>query len=114
MQSVISLNHFYYIRNFTDMCYKYHRVLSIIREQLHRESVDGDVFIVMSRNRRTVQMFAFDNHPCSLFKKTFVSSYQFMKVERKIHKSGDHKSRTLQEQLDYAKQGTPLETDAKE
>lgn len=55
MQSVISLNHFYYIRNFTDMCYKYHRVLSIIREQLHRESVDGDVFIVMSRNRRTVQ-----------------------------------------------------------
>ena len=30
------------------------RLLSIIRERLHCEPIDGDVFIVMSRNRREV------------------------------------------------------------
>ena len=43
---------------------------------------DGDVFIVMSRNRRIVRMFSFDNRSYSLFEKEFVAGYQFMKVER--------------------------------
>lgn len=51
MLSVTGLNHFYYVRDFTDMRCKHNRVLSIIRERLHREPCDGDVFIVMSRNR---------------------------------------------------------------
>lgn len=61
---------------------KHSRVLSIIRERLHREPRDGDVFIVMSRNRRIVRMFSFDNRSYSLFEKKFVAGYQFMKVER--------------------------------
>ena len=60
---------------------KHSRVLSIIRERLHREPSDGDVF-VMSRNRRIVRMFSFDNRSYSLFEKKFVSGYQFMKVVR--------------------------------
>ena len=48
MLSVTALNHFYYVRDFTDMRCKHSRVLSIIRELLHREPCDGDVFIVMS------------------------------------------------------------------
>ena len=52
MLSVTGLNHFYYVRDFTDMRCKHSRVLSIIRERLHREPNDGDVFIVMSRNRK--------------------------------------------------------------
>ena len=55
MLSVTGLNHFYYVRDFTDMRCKHSRVLSIIRERLHREPCDGDVFIVMSRNRRIVR-----------------------------------------------------------
>lgn len=47
MLNVTGLNRFYYLRDFTDMRCKHSRVLSIIREQLHRESDDGDVFIVM-------------------------------------------------------------------
>ena len=39
-------------------------------------------FIVMSRNRRIVRMFSFDNRSYSLFEKKFVAGYQFMKVER--------------------------------
>ena len=68
MLSVTGLNHFYYVRDFTDMRCKHSRVLSIIRELLHREPCDGDVFIVMSWNRRIVRMFSFDNHSYSLFK----------------------------------------------
>lgn len=49
MLSVTGINRFYYLRDFTDMRCKHSRVLSIIREQLHREPNDGDVFIVMSR-----------------------------------------------------------------
>ena len=82
MLSVTGLNHFYYVRDFTDMRCKHSRVLSIIRERLHREPRDGDVFIVMSRNRRIVRMFTFDNRSYSLFEKKFVAGYQFMKVER--------------------------------
>ncbi len=66
MLSVTGLNHFYYVRDFTDMRCKHSRVLSIIRERLHREPRDGDVFIVMSRNRRIVRMFSFDNRSYSL------------------------------------------------
>ena len=69
MLSVTGLNHFYYVRDFTDMRCKHSRVLSIIRERLHREPNDGDVFIVMSRSY-------------SLFEKKFAAGYQFMKVER--------------------------------
>ena len=49
MLSVTGLNHFYYVRNFTDMRCKHDRVLSIIRERLHREPSGGDVFIVMAK-----------------------------------------------------------------
>lgn len=82
MLSVTGLNQFYYLRDFTDMRCKHSRVLSIIREQLHREPNDGDVFIVMSRDRRIVRLFTYDNRSYSLFEKKFVSGYKFMKVER--------------------------------
>lgn len=44
MLSVTGLNHFYYVRDFTDMRCKHSRVLSIIRERLQREPSDEDVF----------------------------------------------------------------------
>lgn len=87
MLSVTGLNRFYYVRDFTDMRCKHSRVLSIIRERLHREPSDGDVFIVMSKNRRIVRMFTYDHRSYSLFEKKFVAGYQFMKVER----TGDEK-----------------------
>ena len=59
MLNVTGLNRFYYLRDFTDMRCKHSRVLSIIREQLHREPDDGDVFIVMSRDRRIVRLFMY-------------------------------------------------------
>ena len=52
MLSVTGINRFYYLRGFTDMRCKHSRVLSVIREQLHREPSDGDIYIVMSKDRR--------------------------------------------------------------
>lgn len=37
---------------------------------------------MMSRDRRIVRLFTYDNRSYSLFEKKFVSGYQFMKVER--------------------------------
>ena len=82
MLSVTGINRFYYLRDFTDMRCKHSRVLSIIREQFHREPSDGDVFIVMFRDRRIVRLFTYDNRSYSLFEKKFMSGHQFMKVER--------------------------------
>ena len=62
------------VRDFMDMHCKHSRVLSIIREQLHREPNNGDVFIVMSKNRRIIRMFTYDNRSYSLFEKRFVST----------------------------------------
>lgn len=82
MLNVSGLNQFYYVRCFTDIRCKHSRVLSIIREQFHREPNDGDVLIVMSHNRRIVRLFTYDHRSYSLFEKKFVSGYQFMKVEK--------------------------------
>lgn len=43
MLSVTGLNHFYYVRDFTDMRCKHSRVLSIIRERLQIDSKKGCV-----------------------------------------------------------------------
>ena len=67
MLSVTGMNRFYYLRGFTDMRCKHSRVLSVIREQLHREPSDGDIYIVMSKDRRIVRLFAYDHRSYSLF-----------------------------------------------
>ena len=72
MLSVTGINRFYYLRGFTDMRCKHSRVLSVIREQLHREPSDGDIYIVMSKDRRIVRLFAYDNRSYSLFENQFM------------------------------------------
>ena len=72
MLSVTGMNRFYYLRGFTDMRCKHSRVLSVIREQLHREPSDGDIYIVMSKDRRIVRLFAYDNRSYSLFEKSLL------------------------------------------
>ena len=54
---------------------KYNRILAVIRHQLGREPEQGDVFIVMSKNRRLIRLFAYDRISCQLFEKRFVPEY---------------------------------------
>ncbi len=48
---------------------KHSRMLSVIREQLHREPSASDIYIVMSKDRRIVRLFTYDNRSYSLFEK---------------------------------------------
>lgn len=86
MLSVTGINRFYYLRDFTKMRSKHNQELSIIREQPHHEPPDGDVFIVMSCDRRIVKIFTYDNRSYTLFEKTFVAAHQFLKVD---HNGGE-------------------------
>lgn len=82
MLTVSGLNRFYFIRDFHDMRCKYDRVRSIIRQQTNAEPQEGDIFIVMSRDRRLVRLYHFDRRSCSMHEKRFNPGYQFMKVVR--------------------------------
>lgn len=81
MLNVSGINKFYFLRNFHDMRCKYDRVRSVIRQQLNREPEAGEVFIMMSKDRRLVRLFSYDRRSCSLQEKRFNPQYQFMKVE---------------------------------
>lgn len=82
MLNITGMNRFYYLRNFHDMRCKYDRVLSVIHQQLNREPEEDEVFIVMSRDRRKVRLFAYDRRSFSLYEKRFSSGYKFMQVCR--------------------------------
>jgi len=82
MLDISGLQRFYYVRNFHDMRCKYDRVLSIIREQFHREPQKDEVFIIMSKDRRKVRLFNYDRLSAALFEKRFSANYRFMKVEK--------------------------------
>ena len=47
---------------------------------LSSEPSDGDIYIVMSKDRRIVRLFAYDNRSYRLFEKKFVAGYQFMRI----------------------------------
>lgn len=81
MLTVNGLQRFWYVRNFHDMRCKYDRVLSIIREQFHREPQKDEVFIIMSKDRRKIRLFNYDRRSATLFEKRFNRDYRFMKVE---------------------------------
>jgi len=82
MLNVTGMHRFYYLRNFHDMRCKYERVLSVIHQQLNREPEEDEVFIVMSKDRRKVRLFAYDRRSFSLYEKRFSSGYKFMQVCR--------------------------------
>lgn len=80
MLSINEVGQFYYLRNFHDMRCKYGRVLSIIHQQMNREPQAGEVYIMMSKDRRTVRLYSYDRRSCSLYEKRFEKDYSFMKV----------------------------------
>lgn len=73
---------FYYLKDFHDMRCKYDRVLSVIRQQMNREPRFGEAYIMMSRDRRTVRIYRYDDKSCMLHEKRFHPGQKFMKVER--------------------------------
>ncbi|WP_300729976.1 IS66 family insertion sequence element accessory protein TnpB [uncultured Bacteroides sp.] len=81
MLTITGLKKFYYLPQFHDMRCKSQRVSEIIRSRYHRDPLNGDVYIFMSKDRKKVKMIHFENHAYYLHEKCFTNGYQFMKIE---------------------------------
>lgn len=80
MLSITGLKNFYFLPYFHDMRCKAPRIFEIIRNRYHRDPMNGDVYIFMSKNRRKVKMIHFENHAYYLHEKSFTDGYQFIKL----------------------------------
>ena len=54
--------------------------LSVIRQQMNRESQAGEAYIMMSKDRHTVRLYSYDKRSCRLYEQRFDKDYTFMKV----------------------------------
>ena len=63
-----------------DMRYKGPRLSEIIRNIYHRDPLNGDIYIYMSRDRRTIRLFQYKHHVYDLHERTFSNEYRFKKV----------------------------------
>ena len=80
MLRLSGLDNFYYLPMLHDMRYKGHRLSEIIRNTYHRDPLNGDIYMYMSRDRRTIRLFQYKHHAYDLHERTFSNEYRFKKV----------------------------------
>ena len=56
MLTISGLKKFYFVPDINDMSFGAHRLLEIVKHKHHLNTSNGDVFIFMSKNQRTVKM----------------------------------------------------------
>ena len=59
MLTISGLKKFYFVPDINDMRCGAHRLLQIVKHKHHLQTDNGDVFIFMSKNQRTVKMVNF-------------------------------------------------------
>ncbi len=83
MLSINGLHNFYYLPELHDMRCKVQRICEIIRGRYHRDPLNGDVYMFMSKDQRKVRMIHYERNAYYLHEKSFIKGYKFMKIERK-------------------------------
>ena len=83
MLSINELHNFYYLPELQDMRCKAQRICEIIRGRYHRDPLNGDVYMFMSKDQRKVRMIHYERNAYYLHEKSFIKGYKFMKIERK-------------------------------
>lgn len=83
MLSINGLHNFYYLPELHDMRCKARRISEIIRGRYHRDPLNGDVYMFMSKDHRKVRMIHYERNAYYLHEKSFIKGYKFMKIERK-------------------------------
>lgn len=81
MLTISGLKNFYYLPTFHDMRCKAPRVSEIIRSRYHRDPLQGDVYIFMSKDQKKVKMIHYERHAYYLHEKSFTNGYRFMRIE---------------------------------
>ena len=49
----------------------------------HRDPLNGDVYMFMSKDQRKVRMIHYERNAYYLHEKSFIKGYRFMRIERK-------------------------------
>ena len=80
MLSINGLHNFYYLPHLHDMRCKAPRIFEIIRAKYHRDPLNGDVYIFMSKDQRRVKMVHYENHAFYVHEKSFTKDYKFVKI----------------------------------
>ena len=83
MLSINGLHNFYYLPELHDMRCKAQRICEIIRGRYHRDPLNGDVYMFMSKDQRKVRMIHYERNAYYLHEKSFIKGYRFMRIERK-------------------------------
>ena len=93
MLSINGLHNFYYLpelhdmrckaQRICDMRCKAQRICEIIRGRYHRDPMNGDVYMFMSKDQRKVRMIHYERNAYYLHEKSFIKGYRFMRIERK-------------------------------
>ena len=81
MLSITGLHNFYYLPGLHDMRCKAPRIFEIIRSRYHRDPLNGDVYMFMSKDQRKVKMVHYENHAFYVHEKCFVQGYKFIRIE---------------------------------
>ena len=72
MLSITGIHNFYFLPHFHDMRCKARRVSEMIRAKYHRDPLNGDVYIFMSKDQTKVKMVHYENHAFYVHEKSFV------------------------------------------
>lgn len=80
MLSITGLHNFYYLPGLHDMRCKAPRIFEIIRTKYHRDPMNGDVYMFMSKDQTKVKMIHYENHAFYVHEKSFVNGYKFVKI----------------------------------
>lgn len=80
MLSINGLHNFYFLPHLHDMRCKAPRIFEIIRAKYHRDPLNGDVYIFMSKDQRKVKLVHYENHAFYVHEKSFTKDYKFVKI----------------------------------
>ena len=80
MLSITGLHNFYFLPHFHDMRCKARRISDMIRVKYHRDPLNGDVYVFMSKDQTKVKMIHYENHAFYVHEKSFVKGYKFVKI----------------------------------
>ena len=81
MFEITGLQNIYFMPEVRDMRLGYYRLSEIIKTQYGRDPYNGDIYMFMSRDRRRVRIFRYENETYYLYEKYYEKGMHFMKVE---------------------------------
>ena len=83
MLTISGLKKFYFVPDINDMRCGAQRLLQIVKHKHHLSTHNGNVFIFMSKNRRTVKMVNFEDNAYYVHQKTFAPGSTSQKGTKK-------------------------------